>query len=72
MDDRGPSTRHLTKPAQVHVCEDGWICEQHPEQGWPHDDCAGPGRPCTLCQPSEGKPRLPGGWRSIARADEGV
>lgn len=20
-----------------------WICEQHPELEWPHDDCAGPG-----------------------------
>ena len=20
-----------------------WICEQHPEKDWPHDDCAGPG-----------------------------
>lgn len=22
-----------------------WICEQHPELDWPHDDCAGPGMP---------------------------
>ena len=21
----------------------GWVCEQHPEMEWPHDDCAGPG-----------------------------
>jgi hypothetical protein len=24
-------------------CNDGWICETHPDCGWPHDDCAGPG-----------------------------
>jgi hypothetical protein len=44
---------------------DGWICEQHPDQGSPHDDCAGPGLPCPECQLA-GKPRLPAGWRSIA------
>lgn len=21
----------------------GWVCEQHPELEFPHDDCAGPG-----------------------------
>jgi hypothetical protein len=46
MDSPGPWTGHLTKPAQVHVCEDGWVCEKHPDQGWPHNDCAGPGMPC--------------------------
>jgi hypothetical protein len=29
----------------------GWVCEQHPEREWPHDDCAGPGEPCT-CNPN--------------------
>jgi hypothetical protein len=28
------------------LCVEGWVCEQHPEKGWPHDDCAGPGMPC--------------------------
>lgn len=23
--------------------EGGWVCEQHPNLEWPHDDCAGPG-----------------------------
>jgi hypothetical protein len=32
MATRGPYTGHLTKPAQVCVCDDGWTCEQHPEQ----------------------------------------
>ena len=39
MNDEGPRLRHLTKPAQLHDCNDGWICEQHPAHGWPHDDC---------------------------------
>jgi hypothetical protein len=27
-------------------CLEGWVCETHPEQPYPHDDCAGPGEPC--------------------------
>jgi hypothetical protein len=40
-------------------CDDGWICECHPEKPWPHPaaegeesisdgsgDCLGPGMPC--------------------------
>ena len=27
-------------------CKDGWICEEHPIELWPHDDCAGPGMQC--------------------------
>jgi Phage integrase family len=27
-------------------CKDGWICEEHPDKPWPHDDCAGPGVQC--------------------------
>lgn len=23
----------------------GWVCEQHPDRPWPHDDCEGPGMP---------------------------
>lgn len=33
----------LSGHPQLHA--DGWICEQHPELAWPHDDCAGPGMP---------------------------
>ena len=29
-------------------CDDGWICEEHPERPWPHDDCGGPGMPCDV------------------------
>jgi hypothetical protein len=21
----------------------GWVCEEHPDKPWPHDDCPGPG-----------------------------
>jgi len=30
-----------------------WICEAHPDQPWPHDDCPGAGDPCYLCNTSE-------------------
>ena len=43
MDTRGPWTGHLTKPAQVCFCNEGWICEQHSDEGWPHDQSGGTG-----------------------------
>ena len=27
-------------------CDYGWICEEHPDQPFPHDNCAGPAMPC--------------------------
>ena len=27
-------------------CDDGWVCEQHPNRPWPHDDCSGPRMLC--------------------------
>jgi hypothetical protein len=27
-------------------CNAGWICEAHPDQPFPHDECAGPGTQC--------------------------
>jgi hypothetical protein len=53
----------------MHHCTNGWLCEQHPDRGWPHDDCAGPGMPCLICQPRDDRPRLPDGWRSIASTE---
>lgn len=41
-------------------CADGWICEQHPYQPWPHDDCAGPRMPCE-------NPNCPHRWRTVPR-----
>jgi hypothetical protein len=32
-------------PHQCH-CADGWICESHPDQAWPHAQCAGRGMLC--------------------------
>jgi len=29
-------------------CNDGWICEAHPDQPWLHDNCAAPGVPCDV------------------------
>jgi hypothetical protein len=26
---------------------EGWICEQHPNKPFPHNDCNGPGMPCV-------------------------
>jgi hypothetical protein len=45
---------------------EGWICESHPDQGWPHDDCAGPGEPCPRCD-TDDPPRLPDDWQSFVR-----
>jgi hypothetical protein len=28
------------------LCRDGWTCERHPDQPWPHDNCIGPGEQC--------------------------
>ncbi len=49
MNDTG--MRHGTKAHEADTCAkcepgDGWICEQHPDKHWPHDDCIGPGMPC--------------------------
>jgi hypothetical protein len=36
---------------EKHVdCDEGEVCEAHPELPWPHDDCAGPGMPCPNCR----------------------
>lgn len=69
MEAKRPWVGHLTKPVQVCFCNDGWICEEHPEQGWPHGDCSGPCMPCHRCNPGD-PPQLPSGWHSIARVKE--
>jgi hypothetical protein len=62
-----------TQPRRAleHGCNDGWVCEVHPSLGWPHDDCAGPGMPCPVCQPTDGRPRMEG-WVSFISAEEMV
>jgi hypothetical protein len=46
-----------------------WICEQHPDRPWPHDDCAGPGEPCPVCNTSE-PPEMPEGFISLAKVND--
>lgn len=31
-------------------CEEGWVCENHPEKKWPSECACGAGMPCT-CNP---------------------
>jgi hypothetical protein len=37
-------------------CNEGWICEEHPEQRMGHEHCGGAGMPCQnpLCEFSTG------------------
>ena len=35
----------MNAPQTCH-CEQGWICEEHPDQPYPHDSCSGPGTQC--------------------------
>lgn len=37
----------------------GWICEEHQEQPFPHDACAGPGEPCPVCNRGNPPDRQP-------------
>jgi hypothetical protein len=32
--------------AETCHCAEGWTCEKHPDQPWPHGDCPGPGEQC--------------------------
>jgi hypothetical protein len=67
MAERGATVSLRTKWEQVCFCNEGWIYEQHPDLGWPHDDCAGPGMPCPRCNPTD-PPRMPEGWQSIIKS----
>jgi hypothetical protein len=29
-------------------CDEGWICNRHPDLRWPHDQCPGPAMPCDV------------------------
>lgn len=49
--------------------DERFVCEQHPTQPWPHDDCAGPGVPCPLCNAGD-RPDLPDGFKVIATTRE--
>lgn len=54
-------------PESCGKCADGWICESHPNEPWPHPkpgepghDCEGPGMPCDC----------PIGVRLVAKLDD--
>jgi hypothetical protein len=65
MNERGPTISLRTKWEQICPCNQGWLCEQHPAEGWPHDDCAGPGMPCPRCNNISGSAeRVVDGWQS--------
>lgn len=48
----------MNREKKIHNCAEGWICEKHPQEPWPHfigyddnigtvrEECAGPGMPC--------------------------
>lgn len=36
-----------SQPSAECHCLEGWICEEHTELPWPHQDCAGPGTRCS-------------------------
>jgi hypothetical protein len=51
-----------------HLSNEGWICEEHHDRGWPHDDCAGPGVPCPDCN-RQSPPTLPSDWATSVRVE---
>ena len=42
----GPST----SGSCVSCAECGWVCQDHPDSPWEHDNCGAPGVPCA-CNP---------------------
>ena len=46
-------------------CNDGWVCDVHPDMAWPHDECPGRGMPCT-------NTRCPNGRQNIKRLKSGI
>jgi hypothetical protein len=56
-----------------HACADGWVCEEHPEQPWLQNDCAGPGMPCHVCNPNgDRRPEFKPIYASTRRAPDGL
>lgn len=47
------------------TCEDGWVCENHPDQPWPSGCDCGAGMPCPrLLTETDAAERL-GHWNTI-------
>jgi hypothetical protein len=58
---------HRPDPECSYCQDQRFVCEEHPATPWPHDDCAGPGEPCPICNSEPGeRPELPDGWQSIS------
>jgi hypothetical protein len=36
----------------AHVCNDGFLCEDHPTEAWKHEGCEAAGMPCPICRPN--------------------
>ena len=34
------------EPVGACYCVGGWVCEEHPDQGWQHEGCSAAGMPC--------------------------
>jgi hypothetical protein len=53
-----PSTKRPFMPCTL--CADArFVCEEHPSQPFPHDDCPGPGILCPACQDPDEPPEMP-------------
>jgi hypothetical protein len=49
------------------LCRDAlFVCEEHPAEPWPHDDCPVPGVPCPACQDPHERRELPRNYQSLA------
>jgi hypothetical protein len=61
--------------AQRCHCAEGWICEAHPDQPWPHDDSMGPGMRCPTADCPWWRGPLPAAlnradWTHVTHADK--
>jgi hypothetical protein len=70
-----PDGRVRQQPQMICHCAEGWICEEHPDQPWPHDDCAGPGTRCENTDCSWWKSTKPAAldtsdWTDVIRRNE--
>jgi hypothetical protein len=66
----------LIQMASCPYCLDGWVCEEHPNQPWPHSNLdkpdgqyAGPGMPCDCETGQTLVRRLEAKYRPIVRHD---
>ena len=46
-------------------CDNGWICEEHPDLPWPHDDCGEPGVPARTPRATSASSQLVWSARAV-------